>query len=120
MALVALADLTPKPGSPVFELLDEAGIAPEPGKRLFEILTNYCIFGGSVFYLLAVAAVFVLRRRRPNVARPYRTWGYPITPAVFIIFYGLFLAGLLQAAFLTSVAGLALLAVGWLALRVAK
>ena len=38
----------------------------------------------SIFSALAVAAVVVLRRTRPDAPRPYRTWGYPVTPAVFI------------------------------------
>lgn len=38
----------------------------------------------SIFSALAVAAVVVLRRTRPDAPRPYRTWGYPVTPAVFV------------------------------------
>jgi APA family basic amino acid/polyamine antiporter len=38
----------------------------------------------SIFSALAVAAVVVLRRTRPDAPRPYRTWGYPVTPAIFV------------------------------------
>ena len=50
----------------------------------FEQLATYVIFGQWIFFGLTVAAVMVLRRTRPDVARPYRTWGYPVTPVVFI------------------------------------
>lgn len=43
------------------------------------------ILGIWPFYALTVAAVFVLRRRRPDLPRPYRVWGYPLVPAVFLI-----------------------------------
>jgi len=51
----------------------------------FAQLTDKFILGIWPFYVLAVAAVFVLRRRQPDLARPYRCWGYPVVPAVFIV-----------------------------------
>jgi APA family basic amino acid/polyamine antiporter len=45
------------------------------------------IFGGIIFYSLSVAAVYVLRRKHPDLPRPYRTWGYPLTPALLLIAY---------------------------------
>src|SRR5436190_1956797 len=39
----------------------------------------------AIFYVLTVAAVFRLRSRRPDMPRPYRTWGYPIVPAAYIL-----------------------------------
>jgi len=47
-------------------------------------LLDYVIFAQLLFYVLTVAAVFVLRIRRPRVARPYRAWGYPWVPAAYI------------------------------------
>lgn len=47
-------------------------------------LLDYVIFTQLLFYVLTVGAVFVLRRRRPQAARPYRTWGYPWLPAGYI------------------------------------
>lgn len=58
-----------------------------PDDRLidaFDVLTDFVIFGALLFYALVVAAVFVLRRKRPDLARPYRTWGYPATPLVYL------------------------------------
>ncbi len=51
----------------------------------FEQLATYVIFGQWIFFGLTAAAVIVLRRKRPDLARPYRTPGYPITPIVFIL-----------------------------------
>jgi APA family basic amino acid/polyamine antiporter len=35
--------------------------------------------------MIAASTVFVLRRKEPNAPRPYKTWGYPVVPAVFVI-----------------------------------
>lgn len=51
-------------------------------------LLTYVVFVGFLFYALSCAAVMVLRRREPGMPRPYRTWGYPLTPVVFILFSG--------------------------------
>src|SRR2546426_979564 len=48
-------------------------------------LADQFIIGIWPFYALAVAAVFVLRRRLPTVERRYRTWGYPVVPALFLL-----------------------------------
>ncbi len=51
----------------------------------FQQLADKFILGIWPFYALAVAAVFVLRRTRPDMPRPYRTWGYPVVPALFLL-----------------------------------
>lgn len=51
----------------------------------FEELTNLFIFAGWIFYGLAVVALFRLRKTQPNLPRPYRCWGYPWVPLVFVI-----------------------------------
>ncbi|MBI3862249.1 MAG: amino acid permease [Planctomycetia bacterium] len=59
-----------------------------PNDRLidaFDALTDFVIFGGLLFYALVVAAVPVLRRKRPDLPRPYRTWGYPATPVIYLL-----------------------------------
>ncbi|MFA6003228.1 MAG: amino acid permease [Elusimicrobiota bacterium] len=47
-------------------------------------LLDYVIFATLVFYILTVAGVFVLRRTRPDLPRPYRAWGYPWLPALYL------------------------------------
>lgn len=51
----------------------------------FDILTDYAIFGLWIFYGLVTAGVFILRRKMPNAERPYRAWGYPIVPVLFLL-----------------------------------
>ena len=51
----------------------------------FQQLADKFILGIWPFYALAVAAVFVLRRTRPDLSRPYRTWGYPVVPIIFLL-----------------------------------
>ena len=52
--------------------------------RQFNDLANQFIIGIWPFYALAVAGVFVLRRTRPTLERPYRTWGFPVVPLLFL------------------------------------
>jgi APA family basic amino acid/polyamine antiporter len=52
----------------------------------YDKLITYVVFAQFVFYALSAAAVIRLRHTHPEVARPYRTWGYPVTPVVFIAF----------------------------------
>lgn len=54
-------------------------------QNTFAQLADRFILGTWPFYALAVAAVFVLRSRQPDLPRPYRTWGYPWVPAVFLL-----------------------------------
>ncbi len=51
----------------------------------YDDLLDYIIFAALLFYILTVLAVFVLRRRRPDLERPYRAFGYPVVPALYIV-----------------------------------
>jgi amino acid transporter len=51
----------------------------------FAQLADKFVLGIWPFYALGVAAVFVLRRTRPELPRPYRVWGYPVVPLVFLL-----------------------------------
>ncbi|MGH9913762.1 MAG: APC family permease, partial [Pyrinomonadaceae bacterium] len=51
----------------------------------YDSLTDYVIFASWIFYGLATASVFIFRRRMPDAVRPYRTWGYPVVPAIFLV-----------------------------------
>ena len=53
--------------------------------RSFEALTDTFVLAIWPFYAVGVAAIYPLRRRRPDLARPYRAIGYPIVPAIFIV-----------------------------------
>lgn len=51
----------------------------------FAQLADRFVLGLWPFYVLTVAGVYVLRRRQPDLPRPYRTWGYPLVPALFLV-----------------------------------
>ena len=51
----------------------------------YQSLYTKAIFSEFLFYALCTGGVFVLRRREPDLPRPYRTWGYPVVPALFVI-----------------------------------
>jgi amino acid transporter len=69
-----------------------------PDKPLFDLMTDFAMFGAVVFETLAVATIFVFRRRLPDVERPYRCWGYPVVPAVYVAA----LSGVLVSMFLNQ------------------
>lgn len=52
----------------------------------FDQLTDMIIFAVFIFYGATSLAVFILRRKMPDAHRPYKVWGYPVIPAIFIIF----------------------------------
>jgi basic amino acid/polyamine antiporter, APA family len=53
--------------------------------RSFEALTNTFVLAIWPFYAMSVAAIYRLRRLRPEMARPYKVVGYPVVPAIFIL-----------------------------------
>jgi APA family basic amino acid/polyamine antiporter len=48
-------------------------------------LLDYVVFAVLVFYILTIAGLFVLRRTRPDAERPYKAFGYPVLPAIYIV-----------------------------------
>ena len=51
-------------------------------------LLDYVIFAVLLFYILTITGLFVLRRKRPEMERPYRAFGYPLLPAIYIVAAG--------------------------------
>lgn len=56
----------------------------------FDILTDMLIFVTWIFYAAGAAGVFILRKKYPNADRPYRVWGYPWIPLIFIFFASIY------------------------------
>jgi APA family basic amino acid/polyamine antiporter len=48
-------------------------------------LLNYVVFSVLIFYALTIAGIFVLRAKRPDAERPYRAFGYPFIPLLYIV-----------------------------------
>ncbi|HEY4282830.1 MAG TPA: amino acid permease [Chthoniobacterales bacterium] len=53
--------------------------------NLYGNLLDYVISAALIFYILTIAGIFVLRRKRPDVERPYKAFGYPIVPVLYIL-----------------------------------
>ena len=78
----------------------------------FDVLTDLIVFVLLLFNGLAVAAVYVLRRTLPNAARPYRVWGYPLVPALFLLATACLMINTLLATPGRALAGLGIVALG--------
>ncbi len=53
--------------------------------NLYGDLLDYVVFAVLIFYVLTICGLFVLRRKRPDAARPYRAFGYPLVPVLYIV-----------------------------------
>lgn len=78
----------------------------------FEGLLTFVMFGYWIFMGLAVAGVMVMRRKEPDRPRPYKAWGYPVTPILFILGVVLLTGNSLVKTFWNSFAGLGIIAAG--------
>ncbi len=78
----------------------------------FDQLTDGVVFAGMIFYAACCAAVFVLRRKMPNAPRPYRTFGYPVVPLLFVVVAVWLLFNTLKTSPAESRIGLILIALG--------
>lgn len=77
---------------PRTRLRDEAGaplLDPATGEatygNLYGMLLDYVVFSVLIFYVLTIAGIFVLRRKRPDAERPYKAFGYPLVPILYIL-----------------------------------
>lgn len=64
-------------------MVDAAGV--EQYGNLYGMLLDYVVFAVLIFYVLTIFGLFVLRRTQPNAERPYRAFGYPILPALYLV-----------------------------------
>ena len=71
----------------------------------FDNLTDYVIFGSWIFYALVTSSLFVFRWKEPNAERPYRAFGYPVIPVVFLLVAGWLLFTTIQSDLGTFFAG---------------
>jgi len=78
----------------------------------FDILTDIYIFVLWVFYGMTGAGLFVLRRTHPEYDRPYRVWGYPFVPALFLLVTAFLLINTMIATPGRAIAGIAFIVSG--------
>lgn len=101
----------PGPESGLPEVLRQAWLKLNQ-TPLYRILYSYVVFGANLFYLFAIASVFVLRIKRPELPRPYRVWGYPFTPLIFVCASLYLLWDMLQQTRAESLSGLVIILAG--------
>ncbi len=78
----------------------------------YDVLTDYAIFSILIFVSLATASIYVFRRQMPAGERPYRTWGYPVTPALFLLVSGWLVVNTVLTTPGRALAGFGLMALG--------
>ncbi len=109
----ALAGVHPRFRTPVMALMAQALIAGLLAlSGTYQALFTKGFVAQWVFYALVTGAVFILRRREPGLSRPYRTWGYPLVPAVFVLLAASLLINTFLERRADSLAGLAIIASG--------
>lgn len=109
----SLARVSPKTHVPVLSLIVQgvwAAILALSGT--FDQLTDFAVFAFWLFYGMVAAAVFVFRRRLPDEPRPYRTWGYPVVPGLFVLVTICLIAMTIYNAPVQSMIGLLIIALG--------
>jgi basic amino acid/polyamine antiporter, APA family len=109
----SVARVNPKYHTPAISLLVQAlwaGLLTLSGT--YSELLDYVIFAVVLFYILTIAAVFQLRRSRPDAPRPYRAWGYPVLPLMYIAFALFIEWALITHKAMRSVAGLSIVLAG--------
>ena len=83
-----LAEVDPRFNTPAIAIVASSVwamvLVALPGSS-FEQLLTYVVFVGWIFYALAALAIFSYRRKEPNLERPFRTPGYPLTPILFFL-----------------------------------
>src|SRR5690348_12996299 len=82
----SLAHVSPRTHVPIRALVVQciwACVVAMSGE--YDTLTDYAIFALTLFYVLVAGSIFLYRRREPDAERPYRTWGYPVVPILFLI-----------------------------------
>lgn len=75
-------------------------------------LLDYTVFAILVFYILTIFGVFVLRKKQPNAQRPYKAFGYPVIPAIYLLFAAGLCINLLIYKPIPSWAGVGIVALG--------
>ncbi|NMB64364.1 MAG: amino acid permease [Spirochaetes bacterium] len=81
-------------------------------KNSYEAVIDYFSATGTIFNILTLTSVIVLRRKYPEAVRPFKTWGYPVTVILVVLFYVIYLIVTLITAFIPSLLGIILTSTG--------
>ena len=108
-----VAEIHPRFGTPSFSiLLQGVWSATLALSGSYEMLISYALFAMWTFHGMAVFGVLILRRKYPERTRPYRMWGYPFTPLLFVLFAVWFVINTFVTRPLSSTAGAVIMAAG--------
>lgn len=81
-----LANVNEKSNVPVASIMVQACVSILLAvSGSFDQLTDYVVFSAWIFYAMVTGVVFTMRKRRPDIQRDYKTFGYPVLPAIFIV-----------------------------------
>ena len=109
----SLVRLSPRSNVPARAILAQAAWASVLAlSGSYDTLTDSVIFASWLFYGLVTASLFVFRKKMPDAARPYRAFGYPVVPAVFVLVTAALLINTFVAAPREALRGVAVLAAG--------
>jgi len=109
----ALVRLSPRTNVPVRAILAQAAWASILAlSGTYDTLTDSVIFSSWLFYGLMTAALFVFRKKMPDAPRPYRAFGYPLIPMIFLLVTAALLVNTFVAAPREALRGVAVLAAG--------
>src|SRR4029077_16223488 len=112
-SLVLLGALLTRTELPVIPMPGfEINLNVPQNKALFDILTDFAMFGAVTFETMAVATIFVFRWRYPNADRPYRCWGYPVVPALYVLILATVLVNMFRSQPTEAYTGFGFIGVG--------
>jgi APA family basic amino acid/polyamine antiporter len=110
----ALGNVHPRYRTPATAILFQAALGAVAALvGTFQTLITYAIFSGWLFYVMTIIGLIVLRVRRPDLPRPFRMWGYPVTAILFLLAATGFLASTLWTRPGNALGALALVCAGW-------
>ena len=109
----SLVRLSPRSNVPIRAILAQAAWASVLAlSGSYDALTDSVIFSSWLFYGLMTAALFVFRKKMPDTPRPYRAFGYPVVPMIFLLVTAALLINTFVAAPREALRGVAVLAAG--------
>jgi len=109
----SLAEIDPKHGTPARSLVVSgiwSSLLVFSGS--FHQIITYVVFVSWIFYAMSCAGVIILRHKQPDLKRPYRTWGYPVVPVIFILLSGFLVINTIVSSLLNALIGASLILTG--------
>ncbi|BDC52269.1 amino acid transporter [Bryobacterales bacterium F-183] len=108
-----LAEVSERSRVPIKAIVAQAAWASVvAASGTYDALTDSVIFASWLFYGLTTASLFVFRRTLPDQERPYRAWGYPVVPVLFLLVTGWLIVNTFLATPTQALTGVALMALG--------